>query len=64
MDQRQMSELLQTGQSQVSKVEKGLSAPTLYHLLRIKERAEQDEYLHDNLTWEWMLEGKGRGLIG
>ena len=64
LDQRQMSEVLGTAQSQISKIEIGRSAPTLNHLLMIKKVAEGDEYLHENLTWEWILEGKGKGIIG
>jgi len=64
LDQRQMSEVLGTAQSQISKIEIGRSAPTLHHLLMIKKVAGEDEYLGENLTWEWILEGKGKGLIG
>jgi transcriptional regulator with XRE-family HTH domain len=64
LDQRQMSKRMKTGQSQISKIEAGRSAPTLYHLIRIKKLAEEDEYLRDNLSWEWILEGKGKGIIG
>jgi transcriptional regulator with XRE-family HTH domain len=64
LDQRQMSKRMKTGQSQISKIEAGRSAPTLFHLIRIKTLAEEDEYLRDNLSWEWILEGKGKGIIG
>ena len=64
LDQRQMSEVLGTAQSQISKIEIGRSAPTLNHLLMIKKVAGEDEYLRENLTWEWILEGKGKGIIG
>jgi len=64
LDQRQMSERIGTAQSQISKIEIGRSAPTLNHLLLIKKVAEEDEYLRENLTWEWIIEGKGKGIIG
>jgi len=64
LDQRQMSEVLGTAQSQISKIEIGRSAPTLHHLLMIKKVAGEDEYLGENLTWEWILEGKGKGIVG
>ncbi len=64
LDQRQMSEVLGTAQSQISKIEIGRSAPTLNHLLMIKKVVGEDEYLRENLTWEWILEGKGKGIIG
>jgi len=64
LDQRQMSKRMKTGQSQISKIESGRSAPTLYHLIRIKKLAEEDEYLRESLSWEWILEGKGKGIIG
>ena len=63
LDQKQMSELIETAQSQISKIESGRSAPTLYQLLKIKRIAEEDEYLRKNMTWEWLLEGTGKGLI-
>ena len=64
LDQRQMSKRMKTGQSQISKVEAGRAAPTLYQLMRIKKIAGEDDYLQDNLSWEWILEGKGKGIIG
>ena len=64
LDQRKMSELMKTGQSHISKIEKGRSAPTLFQLRTIKKLADEDDYLRDNLSWEWILEGKGRGVIG
>jgi len=64
LDQRQMSELIGTAQSQISKIEIGKSAPTLYHLLMIKKVVEEDDYLRDNLSWDWILEGRGRGIVG
>lgn len=64
LDQREMAKLMKTGQSQVSKIEAGRSAPTLYQLRTIKKLADEDDYLCENLTWEWILEGKGKGIIG
>lgn len=64
LDQRQMSKMMKTGQSQISKIESGRSAPTLHQLIKIKRTAEEDDYLHENLSWEWILEGKGKGIIG
>jgi transcriptional regulator with XRE-family HTH domain len=64
LDQKEMAKLMKTGQSQVSKIESGRSAPTLYQLRTIKNLADENDYLRDNLTWEWILEGKGKGIIG
>jgi transcriptional regulator with XRE-family HTH domain len=64
LDQREMAKLMKTGQSQVSKIESGRSAPTLYQLRTIKKLADDNDYLRENLTWEWILEGKGKGIIG
>jgi len=64
LDQRQMSQRMKTGQSQISKIEAGRAAPTLYQLIKIKRIVEEDEYLRENLSWEWILEGKGKGIIG
>jgi hypothetical protein len=63
LDQRQLSELLDTGQSQISKIEIGRSAPTLYYLIKIKQLADKNKYLNENISWEWILEGKGHGVI-
>lgn len=63
-DQKQMSVYLKTAQSQISKLEAGNSPPTLYQLIEIKKLAEKDDYLRENLSWEWILEGKGKGIIG
>ena len=64
LDQAQMSEKLKIGQSQLSKIESGRSSPTLYQLIQIKEIACEDDYLNENISWEWILEGKGKGIIG
>ena len=64
LDQKELSKLLKIGQSQMSKIESGRSAPTLQELIRIKRLAEENEYLRDNLSWEWIMDGKGKGIIG
>ena len=64
LDQRRMSELMKTGQSHISKIELGRSAPTLFQLRTIKKLADENDYLRENLTWEWLLDGKGKGIIG
>ena len=63
LDQKQMSERTQIAQSQISKIESGRAAPTLNQLLEIKKLADEDDRLRENLTWDWILEGKGEGLI-
>ena len=63
LDQKKMADLMETAQSQISKFESGHSAPTLHQLLKIKKITEEDDYLRENLTWDWILEGKGKGLI-
>ena len=64
LDQKELSKLLKIGQSQMSKIESGRSAPTLQELIRIKRLAEENDYLRDNLSWEWIMDGKGKGIIG
>jgi len=64
LDQKAMSKLLKIGQSQMSKIESGRSAPTIQELTRIKRLAEENDYLRDNLSWEWIMDGKGRGIVG
>ena len=64
LDQKEMSKLLKIGQSQMSKIESGRSAPTIQELTRIKRLAEENDYLRENLSWEWIMDGKGRGIIG
>jgi len=63
-DQKMLAEYLKTSPSQVSKFESGKSAPTLYYLLMIKKLAHQDEYLRERLSWSWLLEGIGKGVVG
>ena len=62
-DQKQLSQYLQTSQSQLSKIEAGKAEPGIYHLLMIKKLADTDDYLRGNLTWSWLLEGKGKGVF-
>jgi len=64
LDQKELSKLLKIGQSQMSKIESGRSAPTLQELIRMKRLAEENDYLQDNLSWEWIMDGKGKGIIG
>jgi transcriptional regulator with XRE-family HTH domain len=64
LDQRKMSDLMKTGQSQISKIESGRSAPTLFQLRMIKKLADENDHLRENLTWEWILEEKGKGIFG
>lgn len=64
LDQRQFSELMKTAQSQISKIEAGKSAPTLYQLVKVKRLAEENDYLRENLSWDWILDGKGKVIIG
>lgn len=62
-DQKQLAKYLRTAQSQLSKIEAGKAEPAIYHLLMIKKLADTDEYLRENLTWSWLLEGKGKGVF-
>ena len=64
LDQKQIAKLLKIGQSQMSKIESGRSAPTLQELTRIKRLAEEIDYLRENLSWEWIMDGKGKGILG
>ena len=59
-----MSKLMDTAQSQISKIETGQSAPTLYQLLKIKRITEENDHLREALSWEWLLKGKEKGIIG
>ena len=63
LDQKELSKLLKIGQSQMSKIESGRSAPTLQELVRIKRLAEENDYLRDNLSWERIMDGKGKGIL-
>ena len=62
-EQKQLSQYLRTSQSQLSKIEAGKAEPGIYHLLMIKKLADTDDYLRENLTWSWLLEGKGKGVF-
>lgn len=35
----------------------------LYQLLRLKRVIEEDEYLRESVSWGWVLEGKGKGIL-
>jgi transcriptional regulator with XRE-family HTH domain len=61
-DQKDMSEALDTAQSQVSKIEAGKAGPTLYQLLKLKKVMEEHPDLSE-VPWEWILEGKGKVTI-
>ncbi|MCB2190546.1 MAG: helix-turn-helix transcriptional regulator [Deltaproteobacteria bacterium] len=63
LDQKDLAEALQTSQSQLSRIEAGLTAPTLYQLLTLKKLAEQNENITGKLSWSWLLEGKGNLFI-
>ena len=63
LDQSEFSELMKTTQSQISKIEAGRSAPTLYQLIKMKRLTEENDFLRKNLGWDWILEEKGRGII-
>ena len=62
-DQKQLAQYLKTAASQLSKIEAGKAEPGIYHLLMIKKLADTDDYLRENLTWSWLLEGKGKGVF-
>jgi transcriptional regulator with XRE-family HTH domain len=61
-DQKDMSEALDTAQSQISKIEAGKAGPTLYQLFRLKKAMEKHPDLRD-VPWDWILEGKGKVTI-
>ncbi len=56
LDQLKMSRLLKIGQSQMSKIEAGRSAPTTYQLIKLKQIAKEHDYQRESLTWEWILD--------
>ena len=62
-DQKQLANYFHTSQSQLSKIEAGLSEPGIYHLLMLKKLADTDEDLRESVTWSWLLEGKGKGVF-
>lgn len=62
MGQKDLAIHLQTARSQVSKIETGLSTPTLFHLLTLKKLADDDKGLSGNVSWAWLLEGEGEIL--
>ena len=63
LEQKDLANHMKTGQSQISKIEAGKAAPSLYHLLMIKRLADEDENLRGKLSWSWLLEGKGAGIF-
>lgn len=64
MEQRDLAESLQTSQSQLSRIEAGATPPNLYHLLKIKELADRKGAGRGEVTWEWLMEGKGMVFMG
>ena len=64
MEQRDLARSLQTSQSQLSRIEAGTTAPTLYHLLKIKQLADRQGVGRGEVTWEWLIEGKGMISLG
>jgi transcriptional regulator with XRE-family HTH domain len=62
-EQKDLAKYLKTAQSQLSKIEAGKAEPAIYHLLMLKKLADTDEYLRENLTWSWLLEGEGKGVF-
>jgi len=58
-DQKFFAGELKTTQSQISKIEAGKAAPTLHHLLTLKELADRNENVSGCLSWSWLLEDKG-----
>ena len=59
IEQKELAKKLKTGQSQISKIEAGMAAPSLYHLLMIKELVDKNKSINGKLSWTWLLEGKG-----
>ena len=64
VDQKKMAELTSIAQSQISKIETGKAAPSLKQLIKIKTIAEKNKDISEGLSWEWIIEGKGKGVIG
>lgn len=58
-NQKELAAHLQTAPSQISKMERGEIPPNLYHLLRIKELVDQGRDIRGELSWNWLLHGKG-----
>lgn len=59
MNQGDLASPLQTTASQISKMEQGKATPNLYHLLTIKELADRDQNLGGEISWKWLLHGRG-----
>ena len=51
--------MLQTSQAQLSKIEAGITAPTLYQLMTIKKLCDESEGIRGDMSWAWLLEGVG-----
>ncbi|MCL5808109.1 MAG: hypothetical protein M1418_06125 [Deltaproteobacteria bacterium] len=47
----------------ISKIETDKAEPGIYRLLMVKKLADTDDYLRENLTRSWLLEGKGKGVF-
>jgi transcriptional regulator with XRE-family HTH domain len=62
-DQKRLAQYLKISASQLSKIEAGKAEPGIYHLLMIKKFADTDKDLREDLTWSWLLEGKGKGVF-
>jgi transcriptional regulator with XRE-family HTH domain len=63
LSQKHLSESWNTGPAQVSRVENGSAAPSLYQLLQLKRLVDKDSDLKGKVTWEWLLEGQGAGVF-
>jgi transcriptional regulator with XRE-family HTH domain len=64
LNQKQLAETWNTGPAQISRIENGSGAPTLFQLLQLKHLADKDSDLKGKVTWEWLLEGQGAGVFG
>jgi transcriptional regulator with XRE-family HTH domain len=62
-EQKDLAKYLKTAQSQLSKIETGKAEPAIYHLLMLKKLADKDDDLRKDLSWSWLLEGKGKGVF-
>lgn len=64
LSQRDFALEIKTSAAHVSKLESGQCPPNLFHIIRIMELAKQDAYLKEHLSWDWLLEGTGKGVLG
>ena len=60
LEQKEFALKLKTAQSQISRIESGKTVPSLHHLLRIKSLADHHSKLEGELSWNWLLDGKGK----